>query len=190
MTKENIITLPHQNLRQVSKKITKIDQSIREIITMMKQATIDWDISRQHEVGVALAASQINQLYKIIIIREDFDQKDNQNFQVFINPKITKSYGELIEDYEGCLSVPEIYGLVKRYDKVIVKALDDNARPVTIKASGFLARVLQHEIDHTNGKLFIDHIKDQPNSFYKLNQNGELIKLNYNHDIKNNHILW
>ena len=190
MTKENIIVLPNKKLRQNSKKITVIDQKIDHIIDLMKNATLDWDNSRQHEVGVALAAVQINQLYRIIIVRENFDEKDNKNFKVFINPKIVKLSGDLLEDYEGCLSVPEIYGKVLRYDHVKVKALNENAQEIMINASGFLARVFQHEIDHTNGKLFIDHIKDQPNAFYRLNSQGDLIKLNYNQDVKKNSILW
>ena len=90
----------------------------------------------------------------------------------------------------GSLSVPEIYGKVLRYDHVKVKALNENAQEIMVNASGFLARVFQHEIDHTNGKLFIDHIKDQPNAFYRLNSQGDLIKLNYNQDVKKNNILW
>jgi peptide deformylase len=190
MTKDNIIVLPNQKLRKKSVKITQIDRKINHVVDMMKNATLDWDMSRQHEVGVALAAVQIDQLYRIIIIREDFDEKENKNFQVFINPKITKLSGQLLEDYEGCLSVPDIYGKVLRYDQVRVKALDQEAREITISASGFLARVLQHEIDHTNGKLFIDHIKNQPDAFYRLSPKGDLIKLDYKKDVQNNHILW
>jgi len=187
---DNIVVLPNHKLRQKSVKISRIDHKITDVIDMMKNATLDWDMSRQHEVGVALAAVQINQLYRIIIVREDFDEKENKNFQVFINPKIVKLGGQLLEDFEGCLSVPDIYGKVPRYDQVKVKALDQEAREVTINATGFLARVLQHEIDHTNGKLFIDRIKDQPDAFYKLNSKGDLIKLDYKKDVQNNSILW
>ncbi len=190
MTKENIIILPNKNLRLKSKKITVINQKILDIIEMMKAATIDWDSSREHEVGVALAAIQIDQPYKIIIIRNDFNKKEDKTFSIFINPIITKFEGNQIEDYEGCLSVPEIYGKVSRYDKVYVSAIDQNAKPIKITAEGFLARIFQHEIDHTKGKLFIDHIKSNQKAFFKLISNGDLEPLNYEENIKNNPILW
>ncbi len=190
MTKENIIILPNKNLRLKSKKITIINQKILDVIEMMKAATIDWDLSREHEVGVALAAIQINKPYKIIIIRNDHNKKEDKTFKIFINPTITKYEGKQLEDYEGCLSVPDIYGKVLRFEKVHISAIDQNAKQVKIIAEGFLARIFQHEIDHTKGKLFIDHIKSNPNAFFKLTQNGDLKSLNYEKDIRNNTILW
>ncbi len=190
MTKESIIHLPNKHLRSKSQKITVIDKHILEVIEMMKSATIDWDKSREHEIGVALAAIQIDQPYKIVIIRDDHEEKENGRFNVFINPRITKYEGQIIEDYEGCLSVPEIYGKVPRYEKVHVSALDENANNVKIVANDFLARIFQHEIDHTNGKLFIDHIKNKPEAFFKLTKSGNLKKVNYETDIKENNILW
>ncbi len=190
MTKDSIIHLPNKHLRSKSKKITVIDKNIKQVIEMMKAATIDWDKSREHEIGVALAAVQIDQLYRIIIIRDDHEEKENSFFNVFINPRVTKYEGQLVDDYEGCLSVPEIYGKVPRYEKVHVSAIDENANAVKVVASDFMARIFQHEIDHTNGKLFIDHIKDQPEAFYKLTKNGNLKKVDYEKDIRKNNILW
>ena len=92
-------------------------------------------------------------------------------------------------DYEGCLSIPDIYGKVPRYNKVKVKALDTNLNKIELTASGFLARVFQHEIDHTNGIVFIDHIKDNPDAFYILDTSGKLIKQDYE-QIKKNTTLW
>jgi peptide deformylase len=91
---------------------------------------------------------------------------------------------------EGCLSVSDIYGKVPRYTKVRVKALDMNGNEVRFKAEGFLARVIQHEIDHTNGVVFIDHIRDESNAFYRLNNDGELEPLDYSEHIEGNHELW
>lgn len=190
MTKENIISLPNKDLRKKSAKITVIDKKILNIIEMMKLATIDWDKSREHEIGVALAAVQIDQLYKIVIVRNEHESKDSQQFNIFINPRITKYEGEMVEDYEGCLSVPEIYGKVPRHFKVHVSAIDENANSIKVVATDFLARVFQHEIDHTNGKLFIDHIKDDPTAFFKLTKSGNLKELDYEKDIRKSRILW
>jgi len=190
MTKDDIIALPNPHLRQKSQRVGVVTDEIRQIVDEMKAATIDWDASRDHEVGVALAAVQIDRLYKIVIVREDHNDKANHNFTVFINPEIAKYEGEMVEDYEGCLSVPSIYGKVPRYSKVRVKALDINGTPFRVNAEGFLARIFQHEIDHCNGMVFIDHIKDMPEAFYNLNAEGQLEPLDYEKDIRNNSILW
>jgi peptide deformylase len=149
----------------------------------MKAAALDWEDSRAHEVGVALAAIQIDQPLKIIIIRNNFDDKQDKTFSVLINPEIVKLEGELEEDYEGCLSVADIYGKVPRYSKVRVRANDENGRQIRVKAEGFLARILQHEIDHTKGVMFIDHIKGKHGRFYKITDEGKLESLPYE-DVK------
>lgn len=190
MTKEDIITLPNVNLRHKSKRIGVINSDIKKIVIDMTSATIDWDESRPHEVGVALAAVQIDKLYKIIIVRNNYENKEDNSFTTFINPQITKKEGDMTEDYEGCLSVPDIYGKVSRYNKVKVKALDINGKVFRVSAEGFLARILQHEIDHCSGILFIDHIKENPEAFYLLGDDGKLERLDYEKDIRNNSILW
>jgi peptide deformylase len=190
MTKNDIISLPNNHLRQRSKKVGLIDENIKNLIEGMKAATLDWEASREHEVGVALAAVQVDQLYRIVVIRNDFDNKDDHTFSTFINPVITKYEGTLVEDYEGCLSVPDVYGKVARYSKVRVKALDEDGQEVRVTAEGFLARIFQHEIDHTNGIVFIDHIKDNPQAFYRLRQDGRLEELDYEQDVLANSILW
>src|SRR5665213_494603 len=108
MTKDDIIALPNPHLRQKSQRVGVITDEIKRVVKNMEAATIDWDQSRDHEVGVALAAVQIDQLYKIVVIRNDFDNKDDHGFTVFINPRVTKLEGEIKEDFEGCLSVPNI----------------------------------------------------------------------------------
>ncbi len=130
-------------------------------------------------VGVALAAVQIDQPYRIIIIRSDFDDKQDKTFAVFINPEIVKREGAVQEDYEGCLSVKDIYGEVPRYSKIRLKALDEQGREVRVRAEGFLARVIKHEIDHLSGKLFVDYLEDKPGAFYKLSSDGKLVSINY-----------
>ncbi len=178
-TKEDIIALPHPSLRQRSRRVGMIDAAVLKLIDEMKTATIDWEASRQHEVGVALAAVQIDQLYRVVIVRNNCDDKNDHSFTVFINPEITKYDGEMIKDYEGCLSVKNLYGFVPRYDKVKVKALDENGREFRVNAEGFMARILQHEIDHTNGIVYIDHIKDTKDAFFHLDESGKLEPADY-----------
>ena len=190
MTKDDIITLPNKHLRQRSKKVGIVSKEIEKLITNMEAATLDWEDSRAHEVGVALAAVQIDSMLRVVVIRNDFDDKTDRTFQVFINPEITKYEGKQVEDYEGCLSVKDIYGRVKRYEKIRIKAQDEHGNPVRLTADGFLARVFQHEIDHTNGIVFVDHIKDDKNAFFHLDDEGHLEPLDYESDVKNNHDLW
>ena len=190
MTKDDIITLPNPHLRQKSQRIGIVTPEIKQIVTDMKAATLDWDASRDHEVGVALAAIQIDQLYRIVIVRNDYNNKEDKEFTVFINPEITKHEGKVVADFEGCLSVPTIYGKVPRHTKVRVKALDLEGKPFRMNAEGFLARIFQHEIDHTKGIVFVDHIKDDPAAFFRLGDDGKLTELDYDTDIKNNTDLW
>lgn len=190
MTKEDIIALPHPSLRSKSKRVGVVTDEIKHIIADMESATIDWEASREHEVGVALAAVQINQLFRIVVIRQDYNDKANHEFLVLINPEITKYEGKQLEDYEGCLSIKDVYGKVPRYEKVRVKATDVDGKPFRLTAEGFLARILQHEIDHTNGIVFIDHIKDDPEAFFRITTSGELEQLNYSKDIAGSTALW
>lgn len=179
MKKEDIITLPNTHLRQKSTKIHVVDNSIADLIRDMTDAALDWEDSRPHEISAALAAVQIDELKRVVIIRSDFEKKEDRDFTVLINPEIVKYEGEIKDDYEGCLSVKDIYGKVPRHTKIRVKALSVDGKEVRFKADGFLARVIQHEIDHTNGILFIDHIRDDTNAFFELDEKGELQQIDY-----------
>lgn len=189
-TKEQIITLPNTHLRTRSKKIGVVDTTAKQLIEDMVSATLDWEDSRAHEVGVALAAIQIDVPLRVVVVRNNFDNKKDRGFQVFINPEITKYEGEMVEDHEGCLSIKDIYGKVPRYSKIRIKAMNEMGKEVRIKAEGFLARVFQHEIDHTNGIVFIDHIKEKTDAFFHLDDEGQLQPLDYEKDIKTNTVLW
>lgn len=189
-TEEAIITLPNPHLRQRSKKVGVINGSVKKLIAKMKEATLSWEDSRDHEVSVALAAIQIDEPIRVIIVRNNFENKSDRTFTVLINPEIVKYEGKIVEDFEGCLSVTDVYGKVPRNDKVRVKALDENGKPLRIKAEGFLARVFQHEVDHMNGIVFVDHIKDKPEAFYRLKKDGQLEPLDYEKAIKGNEVLW
>ena len=178
-TKDSIITLPHPDLRERSARVHVITDETLALIEDMKNAALDWEDSRPHELAVALAAVQIDRLERVVIIRGDTDDKENRDFTVLINPEIVKGEGKTIREHEGCLSVKDIYGLVPRFEKIRVKALDESGHEVRIKAEGFLARVLQHEIDHTNGIVFIDHIDQDKDAFFTLIPSGELEPLDY-----------
>lgn len=190
MKKEDIITLPNAHLREKSVKIRELDEKTLKLIDDMTAAALDWEASRPHEISAALAAVQIDALERVVIIRSDFEDKASNEFTTLINPEIVKYEGKLVEDYEGCLSVKNVYGKVPRYTKIRVKAINVEGQEVRFKAEGFLARVIQHEIDHTNGIVFIDHIKDDVKAFYRLDESGELEPLDYDTHIKDNTILW
>ena len=190
MKKEAIITLPNPSLRQKSLRVHVITPEVITLAQDMTDAALDWEASRPHEISAALAAVQVNHLNKVVIIRSDFEDKDNNEFITLINPEIVKTEGALVSDYEGCLSVSKIYGKVPRWTRIRVKALDIEGNDVRMKADGFLARVLQHEIDHTNGICFIDHIREKTEAFYTLDEKGELQPLDYDEHIKTNPVLW
>ena len=177
MTTKDIITIPNPKLRQRSRRIGHIDEATRALAHDMIAATLDWEANREHEFGAALAAVQVAHMDRLVVIRDDFDDKENKSFGVFINPEIVKAEGEPTEELEGCLSVKDIYGSVTRYPKVKVKALNLDGQAVRITATGFLARVLQHEIDHTNGIVFVDRI-DNPRKLFRLESDGKFTALN------------
>lgn len=185
MTKDDIITLPHPSLHKRSQRVHVMTTETQQLINDMRAAALDWEASRPHEVAVALAAVQIDRLERVVIVRADFDNKNNKEFIALINPEVVKAEGEQVTEHEGCLSVGHrLYGLVPRYEKIRAKALDEQGREVRVKVDGFMARVLQHEIDHTNGICFVDHIKNNHNAFFQLTDKGELEPVGYDYAIK------
>lgn len=189
MTKKDIpsiVTTPDPRLRQKSEKVHQIDDETKRIIDEMIASSLAWEEEHEFELSAAMAAPQLGYNKRIIVVREDMSNKDNATFVPLINPVVIKTEGKIIEDYEGCLSVPNIYGKVGRPYKARIKAVTENGEEVRLKATGFLARTLLHEIDHLDGVLFIDHIKDQTDAFYKLNNKGDLEPLDYDKYIKNN----
>lgn len=176
MTSKDIITIPNPLLRQRSRRIGHIDDEIQTLAEAMILATLDWEATREHEFGAALAAVQVAKPYRLVVIRDDFENKENKSFSVFINPEIVKAEGTPTEELEGCLSVKDIYGSVARYPKVKIKALNLEGQPVRVTATGFLARVFQHEIDHTNGVVFVDRVID-PHKLSKLGSDGRFMPL-------------
>ena len=145
-----IITLPDPKLRLVSKRIERVDGPLRKLIDDM--------IETMHDApGVGLAAIQIAEPIRLVVV--DVARKEEPpNPQVFINPEVVWSSDERSTYEEGCLSIPEYYAEVERPASVRARALDREGKEREILAEGLLATVLQHEIDHLNGVLFIDHI--------------------------------
>ena len=150
-----IRTLPDPVLRQKAKKVRNIDNSITKLIADMLE-TMHADPGR-----VGLAAPQVGASLRVIIIGIP-EQEDI----VLINPEIVKRDGERFIN-EGCLSIPGYFGEIKRAESVTVKGRDQNWKEVRIKAEDLLAQALEHEIDHLNGLLYVDHL-DSINDLHKI----------------------
>ncbi|MBR2831005.1 peptide deformylase [Candidatus Saccharibacteria bacterium] len=186
-----IITTPDPRLREKSEKVGPIDDEVREVIAEMRRLSLEWEKEHPFELSAAMAAPQMGVLKRIIIVRDDMEDKKNASFTALINPVVVKAEGKVTRDFEGCLSVPTVYGKVPRPHKVRVKAKLEDGTEVRVKATGGLARTLLHEIDHLDGVLFIDHIRDDSKAFYKMNDKGDLEPVkDYEKEIKNNKELW
>lgn len=187
---KEVIVTPDPRLRKKSVKVKARDPEVEQIIKEMIKSCIDWENKHEFELTTAMAAPQLGYNKRIIVVREDMSNKDNATFIPLLNPEVIKTEGKTQYDYEGCLSVPTIYGKVPRPAKVRIKAQLEDGTEVRLKASDFLARTLMHEIDHLNGILFIDHIKGVEDAFYKLNDHGDLEPLDYDTYIKDNKDLY
>jgi peptide deformylase len=150
MTVRPILTAPDPRLQAVSTDVEKVDAEIRKLVEDMTESMYAAD-------GIGLAAVQIGVPSRVIVI--DLDQKDgNKNPRAFINPKITWASEEMAVFEEGCLSVPEIWDDVERPARIKAEYLDRDGKKQSLEADGMLATCLQHEMDHLNGVLFIDHL--------------------------------
>jgi len=145
----NILHFPDPRLRKKATAITKVTDDIRQLADDMLETMYD-------APGVGLAAVQINVQKRLVVIDTS---EDKSAPLVFINPEIINTQGER-EHEEGCLSVPEAYELVTRADTVRVKALDRDGNPFELDADELLATCIQHEIDHLDGKLFVDYLSN------------------------------
>ena len=181
-----IITTPNPKLRQKSEKVREIDDEVLDIIEDMKKFSREWEQAHPYELSAAMAAPQIGENRRIIIVRDDLDDKENEGFTALINPEVIRAEGRKLKEQEGCLSVPELYGMIERPSKVKIKAILEDGTEVRLKASGYLARTLLHEIEHLDGILFIDHIKNQKDAFYRINQDGDLVPVDYDKEIRGN----
>lgn len=178
---KKIVTIPNKILRSKSKRIGYVDDSIRQLAADMVETTLDWD--HDSEFGAALAAIQVDEPIRLTVVRNELDNGGGKDFTTLINPEVVKRSDETVKDIEGCLSVPGIYGYVSRALKVKVKALDENGQPIRLSVDGFAARVLQHEIDHMNGIIFLDHIKDKKD-LLQIDEHGKLKPLHETQESK------
>jgi peptide deformylase len=160
----NILTYPEKSLLKPSVKIDNIDDQTIELINNMGETMFD-------APGVGLAAPQIGTNKRIIVFDSNADNPDNDesanDFTALINPEIIASSGSIVSEQEACLSVIDLNADVKRFEQVTVKALDIDGKELEFDAHGILAIIMQHEIDHLDGILFIDRISILKRTMYK-----------------------
>ena len=143
-----ILEYPDLRLRKIAKPVDKITPEISTLIDDMFETMYD-------APGIGLAATQVDQHIQLIVM--DLSEDKTEPY-VFINPEITVLEGDPEKMQEGCLSVPGFYEDVERIEHVLIKALDRNGKAFELEATGLLAVCIQHEMDHLNGKLFVDYL--------------------------------
>lgn len=149
MAKRTILKLGHPTLTQTSAPVAEVDAEIRTLVRDM--------IETMHKApGIGLSAPQLDVKKRVITVDLSVGE-DPEALYVLINPEIVSREGKSVRE-EGCLSVPEIYEKVARPQSIVVKGLDAEGREVTIEAADILARAFCHEIDHLDGKLFVDYL--------------------------------
>ena len=149
MTILNILKYPDQRLYKVAKEVKVVNNEIKTLISDMAETMYE-------APGIGLAATQVDFHQRIIII--DISE-DKNNLLVMINPILLESKGEEINQ-EGCLSVPEVFEKVKRADWIKISAIDINGKKFELEADGLLAVCIQHEMDHLEGKVFVDYLSN------------------------------
>lgn len=155
----DIIKYPDEFLLKPTKPVENIDGNLQQFIDNMGE-------TMYLSSGIGLAAIQVGKSRSFIVY--DVEQQDNgRKLQVLINPRIIEMEGQIISENEGCLSVPEYRSDVKRAERILVEGFDREGKPKRFEADGLLGIVLQHEIDHLEGKLFIDRISLLKRELYK-----------------------
>jgi peptide deformylase len=154
----DIVTYPDHFLKKPTQKVEDIDGDLQSLIDNM-------GATMYQAPGIGLAAIQVG-VDKSMLVYDISPPDEAQQLNVLINPKIIARDGEILSEDEGCLSVPDFRANVKRAARVLVEAVDRQGKPQRIEAEGLLAIVLQHEIDHLNGKLFIDRISALKRQMY------------------------
>lgn len=154
-----IVTFPDKFLTQPTRPVENIDGELQSLIDRMAHTMFA-------APGVGLAAIQVGSDKSLIIFDGNAGQ-ERPSLQVLINPRIILHEGTILSENEGCLSVPDLRADVKRHAIVLVEGVDREGRPVRMERDGFLSILLQHEIDHLNGTLFIDRISALKRQLYK-----------------------
>ena len=155
----NILTYPNHLLLQTTQPVDHIDGQLQKLIEDMAE-------TMYAAPGVGLAANQVGSSHRILVF-DDLSDAEKRQYEVIINPTLIERQGEQVSENEGCLSVPEFRSDVKRSARVLVEGLDREGKPLRMEAEGFRAVILQHEIDHLDGKLFIDRISSLKRQLYK-----------------------
>ena len=163
----HICTYPEEILRQRAQPITEIDEEVVKLVDHMVETMYS-------APGIGLAATQVG-VSKQVLVADIAPRRPESELIVLINPEIVAAEGEVIIE-EGCLSVPEYQAEVKRHERVTVRGLNLKGEEVEIEAEGLLAVVLQHEIDHLNGMLFIDRLSKLKRDLYKRKVRKKLAK--------------
>jgi peptide deformylase len=163
----SIVTYPDEPLRRQAAPVEIIDKQLRKLISDMTD-------TMYQAPGIGLAANQVGELLQVVVI-DVRRENDESGLLTLINPRIVAVQGQVSFE-EGCLSVPGYYAHVKRYEEITVEALDIEGKPLRIEASGLLAVVLQHELDHLNGRLFIDHLNPIARDIFKRRWKKKLIQ--------------
>ena len=145
-----IIHYPHPTLRHPSKPLQRVDAELRKIVDEM------FELMYAQE-GVGLAANQVDLPYRLFVANPEGKRESRELQQVFINPVLSHGRGQA-EDEEGCLSIPGIYAPVTRNESIRIQAYDLSGNEISGEVDGLLARILQHETDHLDGRLFIDRL--------------------------------
>lgn len=166
MTIRKILKYPDPILRQKTEEVTTFDDALKTLVADMAETMYD-------APGVGLAANQIGISKQIVVIDITGSEAEKKELVTLINPKIIKGEGENVDE-EGCLSVVDFNAKVKRFTKIWVEAQDIDGTPMAFEAEDFYARVIQHEVDHLNGHLFIDWISSLKRSLYKKKRKKQL----------------
>ena len=159
MPKLDILTYPNKFLMKPTRPVENINGDLQAFIDDMAETMYE-------APGVGLAAIQVGS-DKRILVYDEMPGELKRQYAVLINPQLVESGGEILSENEGCLSVPDFRSDVKRAARVLVEGVDRHGKPMRLEAEGFLAIVLQHEIDHLNGTLFIDRISALKRELYK-----------------------
>ena len=148
-----IITTPNEILNQPTRKVAKFDESLRRTVREMEEILRN----QRNPKGVGLSANQVGLDLRLAVVRLNPDEQDSSaHLLTIINPEITSRLADQEGEYEGCLSIPNQYGPVARSKAVTVRFQDLKGETLTIRATDFLARIFQHEIDHLDGKLITE----------------------------------
>ncbi|WP_372682287.1 peptide deformylase [Desulfosarcina sp.] len=162
----DILTYPNRFLKKHTTPVENIDGDMQTIFDNMA-ATM------YVAPGVGLAAPQVG-IGQSFIIYDIAPREEGHDLHVLVNPKIITSEGEILSENEGCLSVPDFRADVKRAERILVEGVDRDGNPLRFEAEGLLAIVIQHELDHLNGTLFIDHISTLKRQMYKRRVKKEM----------------